>query len=62
MTPLAKLVTSIYGIPGLKAALAESGYVGGRPRLPLQPIEDGAVAQIRAQVAELSVMPFSVTS
>ena len=62
VTPLAKLVTSIYGIPGLKAALAESGYVGGRPRLPLHPIEDGAVLQIRAQVAELASMPSSVTS
>ena len=53
VTPLAKLVTSVHGIPGLKTALTESGYMGGRPRLPLQPIEPGAVAEIRAQVAQL---------
>ena len=57
MTPLAKLVTSAHGIPGLKAALAESGYVGGRPRLPLQPIGSGAAAQIRAQVEQLRATP-----
>ena len=50
VTPLAKLVTSIHGIPGLKAAVTLIGYVGGRPRLPLQPLDDDAVAQIRRQI------------
>ena len=48
--PLAKLVTSIHGVPGLKAALALLGYVGGRPRRPLEPIGDDAVAQIQRQI------------
>ena len=50
VTPLAKLVTSMHGIPGLKAALTIIGYVGGRPRLPLEPVGDDAVEQIRQQL------------
>ena len=50
VTPLAKLVTSIHGIPGLKAALPLIGYVGGRPRLPLEPVGDDVVEQIRRQI------------
>ena len=48
--PLAKLVTSIHGVPGLKAALGLLGYVGGQPRRPLEPIGDEAVAQIQRQI------------
>ena len=54
VTPLAKLVTSIHGIPGLKAALSLIGYVGGRPRLPLEPVGDDVVAHIRRQIDLLS--------
>lgn len=50
VTPLAKLVTSIHGVPGLKAALSLIGYVGGRPRPPLEPVGDDVVAQIRRQI------------
>ena len=62
VTPLAKLVTSIYGVPGLKAALAEIGYIGGIPRMPLLPLEAGPVAQIREQVAQLQAVSSSVIS
>ena len=50
VTPLAKLVTSIHGIAGLKAALSVIGYVGGRPRLPLEPVGAEVVEQIRRQI------------
>ena len=50
VTPLANLVTSIHGIPGLKAALSLVGYVGGWPRLPLEPVGEEVVAQIRRQL------------
>ena len=56
VTPLAKLVTSIHGIAGLKAALSVIGYVGGRPRLPLEPVGDDVVAQIRRQIDLLTTM------
>ena len=55
VTPLAQLVTAIHGIPGLKAALTQLGYVGGQPRLPLQPLDADAVGQIRDQI-ELGVI------
>ncbi|HLZ63023.1 MAG TPA: dihydrodipicolinate synthase family protein [Ktedonosporobacter sp.] len=45
-------VTSIYGVPGLKAALTLTAGYGGDPRLPLQPLSDqdrAALSQIFAQ-------------
>jgi 4-hydroxy-2-oxoglutarate aldolase len=36
LTPLAKAVTAIYGIGGLKMAMDLAGYFGGNPRLPLK--------------------------
>jgi len=36
LTPLAKGVTTKYGIGGLKMALDLVGYFGGHPRLPLK--------------------------
>jgi 4-hydroxy-2-oxoglutarate aldolase len=36
LTPLAKAVTTIYGIGGLKMAMDLAGYFGGGPRLPLK--------------------------
>jgi 4-hydroxy-2-oxoglutarate aldolase len=37
LTPLAQLVTSVYGIAGLKVALELEGYQGGPVRAPLLP-------------------------
>jgi 4-hydroxy-2-oxoglutarate aldolase len=36
LTPLAKAVTTKYGIGGLKMAMDLTGYFGGDPRLPLK--------------------------
>ncbi len=36
LTPLAKAVTTRYGIGGLKIAMDLAGYFGGNPRLPLK--------------------------
>ena len=55
--PLARLVTSAHGIPGLKAALGELGYVGGRPRRPLEPVGADAAAAIRRQIEQLAAVP-----
>jgi 4-hydroxy-2-oxoglutarate aldolase len=51
LTPIAQLVTSVYGIPGLKAALEMTGYAGGAVRAPLRPASDRARQQI-AQALE----------
>jgi 4-hydroxy-2-oxoglutarate aldolase len=55
LTPLARLVTKAYGVPGLKAALDLLGFQGGRARPPFQPIEPGAVADLRRELAVLEV-------
>jgi 4-hydroxy-2-oxoglutarate aldolase len=59
LAPLAKLVGAQYGVPGLKAALDLCGYVGGLPRLPLQPVPKAAIDQIREQLAALNLLEAS---
>ena len=53
ITPLARLVTTAHGVPGLKAAMDVCGYVGGEPRQPLAPASAEAVNQIRAELAHV---------
>lgn len=55
LTPLAKSVTSVYGVPGLKAALDLAGYAGGPPRSPLAPAPPEIVSIIRGQLEALGV-------
>jgi 4-hydroxy-2-oxoglutarate aldolase len=50
VTPLARLVTVGYGVPGLKAAMSLAGYDGGEPRLPLTPLPAAAIEQIRTEL------------
>jgi 4-hydroxy-2-oxoglutarate aldolase len=47
LLPLARLISSGYGVSGLKAALALSGFDAGLPRLPLAPAPDAAIRAIR---------------
>jgi len=42
LIPIAHAVTTGYGVPGLKAALALAGYIGGNPRAPLLPATEEA--------------------
>ncbi len=56
LTPLAGLVTSRYGVPGLKAALSLLGFHVGEPRLPLQPIKLEAIDEIRVVLARLGML------
>jgi len=55
ITPLAKSVTSGFGVAGLKAAMAMVGYVGGLPRRPLSPAGPHVAETLRAQFAALGV-------
>ena len=50
LTPLARLVTVGYGVPGLKVAMSLAGYDGGDPRLPLTPLPAAAIEQIRTEL------------
>ena len=53
LTPLARLVTTTHGVPGLKAAMDLCGYVGGEPRPPLAPVGADAINQLRAELARV---------
>ncbi len=57
VTPFARLVTSVHGVAGLKAAMDIAGYRGGNPRAPLAPATAAATAEIRAALAALSSLP-----
>lgn len=50
VTPLARLITTGYGVPGLKAAMDVAGYIGGDPRAPLRPAPPAAIEQIRIEL------------
>jgi 4-hydroxy-2-oxoglutarate aldolase len=47
LMPVARAVTTQFGVPGLKAALDLLGYEGGSPRLPLLPVSEAAREEIR---------------
>jgi 4-hydroxy-2-oxoglutarate aldolase len=49
----AVLVTTRYGIPGLKYAMDLNGYYGGPPRLPLIPPTPEAKREIEAAFRDL---------
>ena len=53
LTPLARLVTTTYGVPGLKAAMDLAGYSGGQPRRPLLPVSPAAGNQIRTELSRI---------
>ena len=56
LTPLARSVTSAWGVGGLKAALDLAGYTGGPPRAPLGRPSAQAAETIRAQLAALQAI------
>jgi 4-hydroxy-2-oxoglutarate aldolase len=53
LTPIARLVTTAHGVPGLKAAMDLAGYIGGDPRSPLGSAPAAAVEEIRSELARL---------
>ena len=53
ITPIARLVTTTHGVPGLKAAMDLAGYKGGEPRSPLAPAGSDAIAEIRTELERL---------
>jgi 4-hydroxy-2-oxoglutarate aldolase len=56
MMPVARAVTTGYGIAGLKAALDLLGYCGGNPRPPLVPADEATRASIRRILQEAGLL------
>jgi len=48
ISPPAAAVTTLFGVPGLKAALDLMGYFGGWPRLPLLPLDAAKRANLKS--------------
>ena len=56
MTPLARAVTTTYGIGGLKAALEMIGYVGGTVRAPLRLPDEAGQQEIARLLKDAEVI------
>ena len=56
LAPLARLVGTGHGVPGLKAALNLLGYQGGEPRLPLLPAGAAVVDALRHELGVLGLL------
>ncbi len=56
LTPLAQLVTSVYGVAGLKLALELAGFAGGPVRGPLLPPPEAARTAIAQALAPFGSM------
>jgi 4-hydroxy-2-oxoglutarate aldolase len=53
LVPVAKLVGSLHGVPGLKAALQLAGCDAGVPRSPLAPVSEATMASLRHALLSL---------
>jgi 4-hydroxy-2-oxoglutarate aldolase len=56
LLPLARTVTSRFGIGGLKAAMTIRGYYGGPPRAPLLPPTAEEVEAVRSELAAAGLL------
>lgn len=57
LLPMARAVTSQFGVPGLKAALEMTGRPAGVPRRPLLPLSGAAREEVRRTLVEALLLP-----
>jgi 4-hydroxy-2-oxoglutarate aldolase len=56
LTPIARSIGGVHGVPGLKAALDLTGFAGGPPRPPLRPAPSRVVDVICQQLEDLGAL------
>jgi 4-hydroxy-2-oxoglutarate aldolase len=56
LLPVARAVTTQFGVPGLKAALDLLGYRGGYPRLPLLPLGENQRVELEKVLREAELL------
>jgi 4-hydroxy-2-oxoglutarate aldolase len=56
LLPVARAVTSQFGVPGLKAAMGLLGYKGGYPRLPLLPLGSSQREELEKMLREAKLL------
>jgi 4-hydroxy-2-oxoglutarate aldolase len=57
LLPVARAVTTQFGVPGLKAAMDMLRYQGGYPRLPLLPLGASQRAELEKVLREAELLP-----
>jgi 4-hydroxy-2-oxoglutarate aldolase len=57
LVPMARLLGTMHGVAGLKAALNLLGYDVGFPRPPLVPLPDAIVSTLRDALAQFEAIP-----
>lgn len=57
LVPLARLLGSTYGVPGVKAALRAVGVDVGQPRSPLVPLSETAVLELKDALTQFDGVP-----
>lgn len=62
LMPVARAISSLHGVPGLKAALELMGFHGGVPRAPLRSVSVDVVESIRAELTTLGVLASAATA
>jgi 4-hydroxy-2-oxoglutarate aldolase len=55
LLPVARAVTTQFGVPGLKAAMDMLGYQGGYPRSPLLPLSENQRAELEKVLREANL-------
>lgn len=56
MIPVNKAVTSKFGVAGLKAAMDLLGYFGGNPRMPLEPLSEAQIIELKIILKTASLL------
>ena len=56
MIPVNKAVTAKYGVAGLKAAMDMMGYFGGNPRMPLEPLSEAHLIELKMILKQASLI------
>jgi 4-hydroxy-2-oxoglutarate aldolase len=56
MIPVNKAVTAKFGVAGLKAAMDMMGYFGGNPRLPLEPLNEAQLIELKMILKKASLI------
>ncbi|MDZ7623956.1 MAG: dihydrodipicolinate synthase family protein [Ignavibacteriaceae bacterium] len=56
MIPVNKAVTTKFGVAGLKAAMDLLGYFGGKPRMPLEPLSEAQLIELKMILKKASLI------
>jgi 4-hydroxy-2-oxoglutarate aldolase len=56
MIPVNRAVTSKFGVAGLKAAMDLRGYFGGNPRMPLEPLSEAQLIELKLILKKASLI------